>query len=245
MLNLVQTEFLKLRRKKMIWVMLLVALIMPFFAYLYFSYLGQTNVDPMAFYKWSAFGITLFILLPFVLGTLCITLIHDENQYDMLKQLWIIPVSKMGYFFSKFVVVLLYSIVFMLISMVATVLFSVLPGFVTFEWQSVGFLAERCLEIGTLTAFAVMPILAIAASKKGYIFPVCMTLLYVFLGFFITSISMYLHPVSSISVIIARGGNIPGLTFADNINVPLALFCIFIWDVLSVLFAAFSLRKRK
>ena len=53
MLNLIQTEFLKLRRKKMIWVMLLVALIMPFFAYLYFSYLGQTNVDPMAFYKWS------------------------------------------------------------------------------------------------------------------------------------------------------------------------------------------------
>lgn len=40
LLNLIQTEFLKLRRKKMIWVMLLVALIMPFFAYLYFSYLG-------------------------------------------------------------------------------------------------------------------------------------------------------------------------------------------------------------
>ena len=245
MLNLIQTEFLKLRRKKLIWVMLLVALIMPFFAYLYFSYLGQTNVDPMAFYKWSAFGITLFILLPFVLGTLCITLIHDENQYDMLKQLWIVPVSKMGYFFSKFIVVLIYSIVFMLISAVATVLFSVLPGFVAFEWQSVGFLAERCLEIGVLTAFAVMPILALAASKKGYIFPVCMTLLYVFLGFFITSISMYLHPVSSISVIIARSGNIQGLAFAQNINVPLALFCIFIWDALSVLFAAFSLRKRK
>ena len=245
MLNLIQTEFLKLRRKKMIWVMLLVALIMPFFAYLYFSYLGQTNVDPMAFYKWSAFGITLFILLPFVLGTLCVTLIHDENRYDMLKQLWIVPISKMGYFFSKFIVVLVYSIVFMLISMVATVLFSVLPGFVTFEWQSIGFLAERCLEIGVLTAFAVMPILAIAASKKGYIFPVCMTLLYVFLGFFITSISMYLHPVSSISVIIARSGNIQGLAFAQNINVPLALFCIFIWDALSVLFAAFSLRKRK
>ena len=140
MLNLIQTEFLKLRRKKMIWVMLLVALIMPFFAYLYFSYLGQTNVDPMAFYKWSAFGITLFILLPFVLGTLCITLIHDENQYDMLKQLWIIPVSKMGYFFSKFVVVLLYSIVFMLITAVASVLSSTLSGIVTLDLQSILFL---------------------------------------------------------------------------------------------------------
>ena len=61
---------------------------------------------------------------------------HDENRYDMLKQLWIVPVSKMGYFFSKFIVVLIYSIVFMLISAVATVLFSVLPGFVAFEWQT-------------------------------------------------------------------------------------------------------------
>ena len=77
-----------------------------------------------------------------------------------------------------------------------------------------------------LTAFAVMPILAVAAAHKSYIFPVCMALLYIFLGFFITSISMYLHPVSSISVIIARGGNIQGLAFADNIHVPLALLCI-------------------
>ena len=235
MLNLVQTEFLKLRRKKMIWFMLLAAFIMPFFSFVYYNYFEASGIDPVA----------PFIILPFVLGVFCVVLMHDENRYDMLKQLWIVPVSKMGYFFSKFIVVLIYSIVFMLISAVATVLFSVLPGFVDFEWQSVGFLAERCLEIGVLTAFAVMPILALAASKKGYIFPVCMTLLYVFLGFFITSISMYLHPVSSISVIIARSGNIQGLAFAQNINVPLALFCIFIWDALSVLFAAFSLRKRK
>lgn len=186
LLNLVQTEFLKLRRKKMIWFMLLAAFIMPFFSFVYYNYFEASGIDPVAFYKLAAFGYTPFIILPFVLGVFCVVLMHDENRYDMLKQLWIVPVSKMGYFFSKFIVVLIYSIVFMLISAVATVLFSVLPGFVAFEWQSVGFLAERCLEIGVLTAFAVMPILALAASKKGYIFPVCMTLLYVFLGFFIT-----------------------------------------------------------
>ena len=199
----------------------------------------------MAFYKLAVFGYTPFIVLPFVLGVFCTSLMHDENRYDMLKQLWIVPVSKMGYFFSKFIVVLIYSIIFMLISAVASVLFSVLPGFVAFDLQSVLFVTERCLEIAVLTAFAVLPILALAASQKGYIFPVCMTLLYVFLGFFITSISMYLHPVSSISVIIARSGNIPGLSFAQNINVPQALFCILIWAVLSVLFAGCSLHKRK
>ena len=166
MLNLVQTEFLKLRRKKMIWFMLLAAFIMPFFSFVYYNYFEASGIDPVAFYKLAAFGYTPFIILPFVLGVFCVVLMHDENRYDMLKQLWIVPVSKMGYFFSKFIVVLIYSIVFMLISAVATVLFSVLPGFVAFEWQSVGFLAERCLEIGVLTAFAVMP----CRFKKGLYF---------------------------------------------------------------------------
>lgn len=67
----------------------------------------------------------------------------------------------------------------MLISAAASVLFSVLPGFVAFDLQSVLFVTERCLEIAVLTAFAVLPILAVAASQKGYIFPVCMLLLYV------------------------------------------------------------------
>lgn len=48
--------------------MLLSAFVMPFFAFLYFGYLGQTNIDPRLFYKWSAFGCTLFIILPFILS---------------------------------------------------------------------------------------------------------------------------------------------------------------------------------
>ena len=245
MLNLIQTEFLKLRRKKMIWVMLLAALIMPFFAYLYYSYLGQTNVDPMAFYKWSALGFTPFIILPFVLGTLCTVLMHDENRYDMLKQLWIVPVSKMGYFFSKFAVVLLYSLAFMLITVVASILFSVLPGLLPLDWQNVWFLFQTCLVIAVLSALAILPIMAIAVSQKGYILPVCMTLVYIFLGFFITPMNMYLHPVSSISAVIASSGKIPGLTFTQEINFFWMMLCIFCWDALSVLLAHFSLSRRK
>jgi len=232
-----------MRRKKMIWFMLLAAFVMPFFAFLYFSYFRKNEVNPIAFYKMSAFGFTPFIILPFILGVLSTVLMHDENRYDMLKQLWIVPVSKMGYFFSKFVVVLLYSIGFMLITTAISVLFSVLPGYVAFEWQSVQFLLERCLEIAVLTAFGVLPILAIASGQKGYVFPVCITLLYIFLGFFISSVNVYLHPLSSISYIIARSGNIPGLAFAQEINVPLALLCITIWGALSVLFAHQDLRN--
>ena len=41
MLRLVEVEFYKLRRKKVMWMMLLAALVMPFFAFLYFGYLGK------------------------------------------------------------------------------------------------------------------------------------------------------------------------------------------------------------
>lgn len=245
MLKLIQSEFLKLRRRKLIWVMMFAAFVMPFFAFLYFHYFKKTNVEPIQFYKWSAFGYTFIIILPFILGMLSTILMHDENQNDIHKQLWIVPISKMGYFFSKFFIVLLYSICFMLITAVASVLFSVLPGYVAFEWGSVLFLLEKCLEIGFISAFAMLPILAVAVSQRGYIVPVCSTLIYSFLGFFIMTANMYLHPLSSMSVIIARKGDIPGIVFTQGINVPLAVLCICVWDIAAVLFANIALRRRK
>lgn len=184
MLKLVRIEFTKLRRKKLLWLMLLSAFIMPFFAFLYFNYFGETGIEPVAFYKWSAFGLTMFIILPFVLGMLCTILIYNEQRFDMLKQLWIVPVSRLGYFFSKFFVVLIYSICFMLITAIASVLFSVLPGYVVFEWDSIFFLLKKCLEIALFTAFAMLPVLAIAAVQKSYIMSVCVTLIYAFCGIF-------------------------------------------------------------
>lgn len=245
MLNLIQIEFIKLRRKKHVWLMLLAAVVMPFFAFLYFHYFGKNGIDPVVFYKWSAFGFTLFIILPFVLGIVCTMLMHDENRYDMLKQLWIVPVSKMGYFFSKFFVVLAYSVCFMLITAIASVLFSVIPGYVAFEWESILFLLKKCLEIAFFTAFAMLPILAIAASQKGYILPFCITLLYSFVGFFITPINMYLHPLSGVSVIISRNGDIPGLALSQAVHVPLGLFCICVWGIAAVVISNIILGRRK
>lgn len=225
--------------------MMLAAFVMPFFALMYFNYFGETGVDPAEFYRWSAFGYTLFIILPFVLGLLCTMLMHDENRYDMLKQLWIVPVSRLGYFFSKFCVVLIYSLCFMLLTAAASVLFSVLPGYVVFTWDSVLFLLKTCLEVALFSALAMLPLLAIAASQKGYVLSVCITLIYVFAGFFMTPINMYLHPISSTSAIIARNGDIPGLTFPTAVNVLSALICIGAWGIAAVLFANMTLHRRK
>lgn len=133
MLKLIQVEFLKLRRRKFIWLMLLAALFMPLAAVFYFSSVKGTGVDPIMFYKWTAFSYTPWIILPVVLGMLCTMLMYNENQYDMLKQLWIVPVNKMAYFFSKFAVVLVYSICFMLVTATASILTGVLSGYIPFD----------------------------------------------------------------------------------------------------------------
>lgn len=244
MLELIQTEFLKLRRRKLVWFMLLAALIMPFMAFLLFKYRGDTGASPMQFYKWSAFGYTLFIILPVVLGIFCTMLIHEEKQSDLLKQLWIVPVSKSAYLFSNFFVVLLYSVVFMLITAAASVLFSVLPGYVEFEWGSILYLLERCIESGVLTAFAMLPVLAIAVSRKGYILPVCVTLVYAFCGFIFMSVNMYLIPLTSSAVIVMRNKDIPGMVFTQDINLPLAFLCICVWDIVSVILAKIALKEK-
>lgn len=243
--ELVKIEFMKLRRRRLVWLMLLSALIMPFFAFLYFHYFGENRIEPAAFYRWSAFGYTVFIVLPFVLGILCTILMYNENRYDMLKQLWIVPVSKSEYFLSKFFVVLIYAVGFMLITALASVLFSVLPGYVVFEWGSIFFLLKKCLEIALFTACAMLPVLAVTASQKGYILSVCITLIYAFAGFFITPINMYLHPLSCVAVIISRNGDIPGIGLAQTVNTPMAFLCIFAWSVVSVAFAIMVLNRRK
>lgn len=49
LLKLIQVEFLKLRRRKFIWLMLLAALFMPLAAVFYFSSVKGTGVDPIMF----------------------------------------------------------------------------------------------------------------------------------------------------------------------------------------------------
>ena len=100
------------------------------------------------------------------------------------------------------------------------------------------------MEIAILTAFAILPILAISASQKGYIFPICITLLYVFAGFLITPINSCLHPLSCISVIVARNEAILGLALPQN-SISLALLSICVWGIASVLLAKIKLSKRK
>lgn len=240
MLKLIQVEFLKLHRRKFIWLMLLAAVFMPLIAVFYFADAKGTGVDPVEFYKWTALSYTPWIILPVILGILCTMLMYNENQYDMLKNLWIVPISKMGYFFSKFVVTLVYSICFMLITAIASVAAGILPGYTLFDSVSIIFLIRKCMEIAILTAFAVLPILAVAAVQIGYILPICLTLVYTFLGFILLMVNMYLHPLSSMTAIVMR--DIPGVVINQPLNITGAFLCICVWAVGSIVLAHIKLK---
>ena len=103
MLRLIQAEFLKLRRKKFIVLMLLSALFMPLLAVFYFRSADKTVIEPLQFYKWTTFSYTAWIILPVVLGLVSTMLMYDENQNDMLKQLWIILANLLLYCLIPFV----------------------------------------------------------------------------------------------------------------------------------------------
>ncbi len=243
MLRLIHVEFLKLRRRKFVWLMLLASLFMPFAAIFYFAAFKESGVNPIEFYKWTALSYTPWIILPVVLGMLCTMLMYHETQHHMLGKLWIVPVNKLAYFFSKFVLVLMYSICFMLITAAASVLTGVLSGTIAFDSGSALYLLRKCMEISILTAFAVLPLLAAAAAQNGYIFPICLTLVYTFLSFILLMVNMYLHPLSSMTAIVIR--DIPGVVITQPLNLGNAFLCIGIWGVVSVLLAGIALVKRK
>ena len=78
MLRLIQAEFLKLRRKKFIVLMLLSALFMPLLAVFYFRSADKTVIEPLQFYKWTTFSYTAWIILPVVARLITIRPIHQH-----------------------------------------------------------------------------------------------------------------------------------------------------------------------
>lgn len=239
--KLIQTELMKQRRKRLPGFMLLAALVMPLFSLIYFTGVDRTCVGAMDFYKWTAFSMTPWIILPVALGVLCTMLMYDEIQHDTCKQLWIVPVSRMGYFFSKFTVVLLFSVCFMMITAVVSAALGVISGYAVFSWQNIGYLFRKCMEIAVLTAAAVMPLLAAATAAKGYVFPVCLTLVYTFTGFVLLMVNMYLHPLSAMFALVMR--DISGVVLTQALNLPAAVVCIAVWDMISVIFACVMMKK--
>lgn len=91
------------------------------------------------FYKWTAFSYTPWIILPVVLGMLCTMLMYNETSMICSNSFGLYR-SINGILFSKFAVVLVYSICFMLVTATASILTGILSGYIPFDSESVLYL---------------------------------------------------------------------------------------------------------
>lgn len=197
----------------------------------------------MEFFKWTAFSYTPWIILPVALGLVCTMLMYDEHQHDVLKQLWMIPVRPALYYLAKASVVMAFSIAFMLLTAGASVLTGFFAASLSPSGADIIYLLRKCLEIGGIAPLCMLPILAIAASQRGYILPVCASLVYTFLGFILLMVNMYIHPLSSMTAIVMR--DIPGVVMQEPIDLLRGFVCIGVWGIASIVWAVITLSKRK
>lgn len=102
MLKFIHIELLKLRRRKCLILTLAASPIMPFLSMLYFKYIGKPNVEPVLFYKWSVFGFTCWMILPFILGILSSLLFYTESSNHINTYFGSFPLVNLNIFLVSF-----------------------------------------------------------------------------------------------------------------------------------------------
>ncbi|MDU2131571.1 MAG: ABC transporter permease [Finegoldia magna] len=179
MLNLVKVEFLKLKRKKIVWMMFLATLLMPLLATIYFGNIDLSD-NAMKYFKWTIFSYNLWLILPIILGIFSTMIVSMEYENDTFKALWIVPIQKTKLLISKFIIVFLYTLVFMGLSILFTLLFGRIIHHIEMDHFLLIFLIRKCFEISGLLSVSMLPILSIAFLTKKYILPICITIVYAF-----------------------------------------------------------------
>ena len=241
MLNLVKVEFLKLKRKKIVWMMFPATLLMPLLAIIYFGNIDLSG-NAMKYFKWTIFSYNLWLILPIILGIFSTMIVFMEYENDTFKALWIVPIQKTKLLISKFIIVFLYTLVFMGLSILFTLLFGRIIHHIEMDHFLLIFLIRKCFEISGLLSVSMLPILSIAFLTKKYILPICITIVYAFSGFVILMVNMYIHPLSSSTAIVLR--DVTGIVLNQDINIFCSLLCIGIWVVGFTIVTKLLLKRR-
>lgn len=241
MLNLVKVEFLKLKRKKIVWMMFPATLLMPLLAIIYFGNIDLSG-NAIKYFKWTIFSYNLWLILPIILGIFSTMIVFMEYENDTFKALWIVPIQKTKLLISKFIIVFLYTLVFMGLSILFTLLFGRIIHHIEMDHFLLIFLIRKCFEISGLLSVSMLPILSIAFLTKKYILPICITIVYAFSGFVILMVNMYIHPLSSSTAIVLR--DVTGIVLNQDINIFYSLLCIGIWVVGFTIVTKLLLKRR-
>lgn len=179
MLRLIQVEFMKIKRQKFIILTLLASLLVPFpwCIVCIRDNLGFQNL----FQGMLVYGGLLF--LPCVLCIAAATLFYREEDYDTLKNILMVPVSKTSFVLSKMTVLLVLSAVYCFLGLLVCILLSFFllnSGLSEFRITAV----QDTLMLAVFVFLAITPMITIMLLfKKGYIFAVIISFIYAIVSF--------------------------------------------------------------
>ena len=100
MLRLMECEFLKLKRRPLVFISLVLSVFMPL-AYIFFLSDVNTDVDAVNGVMSSLFQLSAYLLLMPLLVILASSLLFQELDHDTLKNLAAVPVDRTKLCFPK------------------------------------------------------------------------------------------------------------------------------------------------
>lgn len=181
MLKLILCEFLKLKRKRFVWLVIAASFLFPIpltvIVYYYNAALGKYETSAAAFDAlWqSVIGFGMLMLLPCILGILAAILFFMERDNDTFKNLRTIPVTSAQTVISKCIVLLLFSVLFCLSSTAASLLCGSFFFEVTGIFYKLGFSAAE----GILIFLGALPlVLLIVFFNKSFLFSILLCVFY-------------------------------------------------------------------
>lgn len=190
MLKLIRCEFLKLKRKKFIQLVILAAFVFP----IPLTYL-MTTASIMERYadKADAFdglfnmvlGYGIQFLLPCIIGVIAAILFFMERDNNTFKNIRTIPITSTKIVVTKILVIFLFGVIFCVVSIMATVL----CGTVTFKVN--GIVYKLCLAVQTgifITAGTLPLVVLVVFFSKNYIFSILLCVFYSVLNLSATSL---------------------------------------------------------
>ncbi len=175
MLKLVICEFWKLKRKGLFKIALLTTALFPVFNIVLVS---EGDLGDIVNGVREEGG---FLLLIPILVIMAASLFFEEYDYDTLKNLMCIPVTKSRLVIAKVSVLLLFSVVYVIIGYVTAILLAITRGIPINDWDLQLFLTF-CTGI-LLWAAALPGIILVIWCNKSYIISVIITFFYTLLGY--------------------------------------------------------------
>ena len=189
MLKLIRCEFLKWKRRPLIFLSVFLSALLPV-AYAVFLADAGTAVDATNNLMAGLFQLSAYLLLMPLLVILASNMLFEELDHDTLKNLVTIPVDRTKLVLSKMLVLLLFAIGFMAAGALVCLAVLLIQG-----WNPVGFwkLFQVGIGEGAIMWVGALPcILLVLLLDKNYIVSVVITFFYTIANYLITNNDAFL-----------------------------------------------------